>query len=415
MPLGLRNLGAYGLGYTAQAYAYVLLLTDRYPNSDPEAIGPAWELPPHPVRLELDDDGRRSRADGLLPAPARDPPLRLAGALDDRGVPRRDRERVRRARPRPLGGCAAPVPRRLRALLRARDRVRHPRREPVPRLRRHARATRSTSRSTRRSARTAGSRSSAPSSRSRPSSSPARSASCSFVIGFLGWFAALATGRMPTGLRNLGAFAVRYLSQTNAYWFVVTDAYPHASPALRPPPEPEPEPTQSEPPAARSRRRSDEPRAAARAVVLLVLAGLWAVAAWSLWQSVVPDDLVLGRRLAGRDSAARRSSGPTATSSSSASSSWSRSSSCSASLVRLRQVRDPLREGVGGRPDRHRDAARDDRARARLDLAGAVPPRGGLVGPALRPDRQRLPRDALRELVRSSARSSCSSASRWSS
>ena len=40
-----------------------------------------------------------------------------------------------------------------------------------------------------------------------------------FVIAFLGWFAALATGRMPTGLRNLGAFAVRYHSQTNAYWF----------------------------------------------------------------------------------------------------------------------------------------------------------------------------------------------------
>ena len=60
------------------------------------------------------------------------------------------------------------------------------------------------------------------------------------VIGFLGWFAALATGRMPTGLRNLGAFAVRYHAQTNAYWLIVTDRYPHASPALRPPPEPEP-------------------------------------------------------------------------------------------------------------------------------------------------------------------------------
>ena len=61
MPLGLRNLAAYGLGYTAQAYSYGLLLTDRYPNSDPEAIGPEWELPARPVRLELDDDRRRSR------------------------------------------------------------------------------------------------------------------------------------------------------------------------------------------------------------------------------------------------------------------------------------------------------------------------------------------------------------------
>ena len=58
MPLGLRNLGAFGLGYTAQTYAYVLLLTDRYPNSDPESIGREWELAPRTVRLELDDDGR---------------------------------------------------------------------------------------------------------------------------------------------------------------------------------------------------------------------------------------------------------------------------------------------------------------------------------------------------------------------
>ena len=68
----------------------------------------------------------------------------------------------------------------------------------------------------------------------------AHSAACSSSSACLGWFAALVTGRMPDGLRNLGAFAVRYLSQTNAYWFIVTDDYPHASPALRPPPEPEP-------------------------------------------------------------------------------------------------------------------------------------------------------------------------------
>ena len=53
---------------------------------------------------------------------------------------------------------------------------------------------------------------------------------------------------MPTGLRNLGAFSVRYHAQTNAYLFVLTDRYPHASPALRPPPEPEPvDPDQFQP------------------------------------------------------------------------------------------------------------------------------------------------------------------------
>jgi hypothetical protein len=42
MPLGLRNLIAYGLRYSAQFYAYGLLLTPRYPYSGP---GPL-ELPP---------------------------------------------------------------------------------------------------------------------------------------------------------------------------------------------------------------------------------------------------------------------------------------------------------------------------------------------------------------------------------
>lgn len=58
------------------------------------------------------------------------------------------------------------------------------------------------------------------------------------VIAFLAWFAALATGRMPSGLRDLGATIVRYLAQTTAYALLVTDRYPHASPAL--PREPEP-------------------------------------------------------------------------------------------------------------------------------------------------------------------------------
>ena len=125
MPLGLRDLGAYGLGYGAQANAYFLLLTDRYPNSDPDALGPAWSLPAHPLRLELDDDGRRSRLTVFFRLAARAPALRLAGALDRRGVPGRDRELVRRARARPLRRAAAPLPRRLRALLRARRRVHH--------------------------------------------------------------------------------------------------------------------------------------------------------------------------------------------------------------------------------------------------------------------------------------------------
>ena len=61
------------------------------------------------------------------------------------------------------------------------------------------------------------------------------------AVGILGWFAALVTGRMPTGLRNLGAMSIRYQAQTHVYWLVLNDRYPYASPALRPPAEPEPE------------------------------------------------------------------------------------------------------------------------------------------------------------------------------
>jgi hypothetical protein len=61
------------------------------------------------------------------------------------------------------------------------------------------------------------------------------------TVSILGWFVSLVTGRMPSGFITVGAVSVRDLAQTNAYWFVVTDDYPFASPALRPPPAPEPE------------------------------------------------------------------------------------------------------------------------------------------------------------------------------
>jgi hypothetical protein len=59
MPLGFRNLQAYGLRFVAQTLAYVFVLTDRYPNLDP--ADPAGTGPLHPVRLAVRDDLRRSR------------------------------------------------------------------------------------------------------------------------------------------------------------------------------------------------------------------------------------------------------------------------------------------------------------------------------------------------------------------
>ena len=241
MPLGLRNLAAYGIGYTAQAHSYLLLLTDRYPDSNPEAIGPAWELPPQPGRLALADDRRRSRMTVLFRPLLTIPHFVwlalwsvaafLAGLVNGLValVTGRSGESLHRflasyvryyahvtafltvvANPFPgfTGAPGYPVdievgPPQLQNRWVTLFRIFL----AIPALLVSGALT-----------------------------------GALVVVGVLGWFSALVTGRMPTGIRNLGAVAVRYQAQTNAYLFVLTEAYPHASPALRPLPEPEPEP-----------------------------------------------------------------------------------------------------------------------------------------------------------------------------
>jgi len=234
MPGGLRNLGAYGLGYTAQTYAYALLLTDRYPNADPEALGPAWALPAHPIQLELSDDGRRSRLTVFFRLLLAFPHLiwiflwsvaAILAAFANGLV-----ALVRGRSAGPLHRFLAAYTRYYAQLTAFVFLVAN----PFPGF-------------TGRSGYPVGVTIGAPERQNRWItlfrfflSLPALflSGALSFVlvvVGILGWFAALATGRMPRGLRNLGAVSIRYLPQTNAYWLVVTDAYPHASPALRAP------------------------------------------------------------------------------------------------------------------------------------------------------------------------------------
>jgi hypothetical protein len=50
------------------------------------------------------------------------------------------------------------------------------------------------------------------------------------VAALLGWFYALVLGRMPEGLRNAGAWALAYSGQTYAYLFLLSGAYPFSSP-----------------------------------------------------------------------------------------------------------------------------------------------------------------------------------------
>ncbi|MFL5883485.1 MAG: DUF4389 domain-containing protein [Thermoleophilaceae bacterium] len=61
MPRGLRDAVAWGIGYRAHVAAYLLLLTDRYPNSDPVEMLEGAEAPDHPIALVVNDELRRSR------------------------------------------------------------------------------------------------------------------------------------------------------------------------------------------------------------------------------------------------------------------------------------------------------------------------------------------------------------------
>jgi hypothetical protein len=61
-----------------------------------------------------------------------------------------------------------------------------------------------------------------------------------WLVALLGWFACLATGRMPLGLRNAGALALRYAAQANGYLLLLTDAYPYGGPVAPAPGAPAP-------------------------------------------------------------------------------------------------------------------------------------------------------------------------------
>jgi hypothetical protein len=48
----------------------------------------------------------------------------------------------------------------------------------------------------------------------------------SAVLALFAWFAALALGRIPEGMRNLQAFSIRYHAQTQGYQYLLTQRYP---------------------------------------------------------------------------------------------------------------------------------------------------------------------------------------------
>jgi hypothetical protein len=232
MPSGLRDAGAYALGYKAQLLAYLLLVTDRYPNADPTALLADVERPtPHPVHLVGDsEDLRRSRLTVFFRLLLAIPHLiwlflwSIAAVLVTIV-----QWFVTLITGRPAAGLHAFLSAWLRygfhvyayLFLVANpfpgfdgrfgvyplDLVLPP---PSPQDRwktlfRFFLAI--------------------------PAGLVNSALGAALVINaILIWFYALATARAPEGLRNLSAYALRYNGQAGAYLVLLTDVYPHASP-----------------------------------------------------------------------------------------------------------------------------------------------------------------------------------------
>jgi hypothetical protein len=237
MPLGFRNLQAYGLRYFAQAFAYLFMLTERYPNLDP--ADPPSTGPSHPVRLAVTDDLRRSRLTvffRLLLVLPHVVWLLLWGiaalvaliVMWFATLFRIDRNNARLSTP-PNG-----LFRFISAFLRYTTHVEafvSLTANPFPGF--------------------TGTPGSYPVDAQLPAPQPQSRvvtlfrlflawpafavASSLFALTFLaavfGWFVALFLGRMPESLRNAQAYVLRYSLQTSAYFWLLTDRYPFSGPA----------------------------------------------------------------------------------------------------------------------------------------------------------------------------------------
>lgn len=239
MPRGLRDLIAYGLCYAAQFWAYLLLLTDRYPSSDPlTAIGP---LPTRsdPVWLEVRDELRRSRLTVFFRLPLAFPHLvwlTLWGVLALlAAVANWIATLVAGTSPQWLHRFLSAYVRYQLQVSAFLYLVGNPfpgfvGAEGTYPLDLHIAPRRRQNRWT------VGFR--------MLLALPALLLAAAFgwllaIAAILGWFAALATGRMPIGLRNAGAFALRYTAQASAYVLLVSPAYPYSGPALEAGPVPD--------------------------------------------------------------------------------------------------------------------------------------------------------------------------------
>jgi Domain of unknown function (DUF4389) len=241
MPLGFRDLAAYGLRYAAQTFGYLLLLTDRYPDADPREPAATQPTPAKPVNLRVEDDLRRSRLTVFFRLLLTIPHLvwlvlwgiAVVLALVVAWFATLATGRLPEAFHRFFSAylryeihvfaflllVANPFPGFVGAAGSYPVDVEIAPREAQNRWKTLFRIFLAIPAALLNSA----------------------LAGPLYVAAFLGWFVALFLGRMPESLRNLGAYVLRYATQFYAYLYFLTDSYPYSGPTEYVEPEPEPE------------------------------------------------------------------------------------------------------------------------------------------------------------------------------
>ncbi|HEX4466774.1 MAG TPA: DUF4389 domain-containing protein [Solirubrobacteraceae bacterium] len=229
-PRGLRDAAAWGISYGAQLWAYLFLLTDRYPDSDPLAALRDLPVRQDPITMSVEDDRRRSRLMVFFRLLLWLPHLvwsllwLLAAFLVTI---------VNWLATLMLGRSPAPLHRFLAAFVRYQVHVSaffYLVANPFPGF--------------------VGARGSypievtllEPRRQNRwkvlarlPLGIPALIIAGAYgsivqLTAFLGWFYALIRGEVPRGLRNAGALGLRYGAQVAGYMMLLTDSYPYAGP-----------------------------------------------------------------------------------------------------------------------------------------------------------------------------------------
>lgn len=232
-PRGLRDVTAFALGYAAQAGGYLFLLTPRYPTSDPATAEPYAELPEHPVRMVVTDDLERPRLTVLFRLFLAIPhiiwfmlwSIAVFFVAFVAWIAALIRGRVPEALHRflaayvrygtHLGAFIYLIGRRFPGFTgRAGSYGIDLEIDPATKQSRWKTLFRFFL--------------------AIPAFVLASAlGGVALAIAFLAWWYALATARIPEGMRNLGASCLRYSAQTYAYSLLVTSRYPYGAPILR--------------------------------------------------------------------------------------------------------------------------------------------------------------------------------------